>query len=155
MMAVAFAAGRDNASPAAEERSAAMSTDEARRTSVTDRRSISMLAQAAYYVATGMWPLVHLRSFEALTGPKPDRFVAESTGLLFVASGVALATAARRRHPGLAAQVLAVAVPAASTIATLRHRPRLRPVYLLDAAIQSALAVTTAAPVRRDSSRAR
>ena len=28
--------------------------------------------QGSYYLVTGLWPLVHLASFEAITGPKVD-----------------------------------------------------------------------------------
>ncbi len=33
------------------------------------------LAQAVLYVATGVWPLVHMRSFEAVTGRKRERWL--------------------------------------------------------------------------------
>jgi hypothetical protein len=38
--------------------------------------------QAAYYLATGLWPLVHLPSFEAVTGPKTDDWLVHMVGLL-------------------------------------------------------------------------
>lgn len=31
--------------------------------------------QAAYYIVTGPWPLLSLRSFEAVTGPKADEWL--------------------------------------------------------------------------------
>ena len=99
-----------------------------------------MLVQAGYYIVTGLWPLFHIRSFEALTGPKSDRFVVESTGLLFAATGATLVAAAADGGRASAARVLSALVAAASTLAALRHRPRLRVVYLADAAVQAALA---------------
>lgn len=99
-----------------------------------------MFAQAGYYIITGLWPLAHMRSFEALTGPKPDRFVVESTGLLFAATGATLVAAAADGGRDRVARVLSALVPAGATLAALRHRPRLRAVYLADAAVQAALA---------------
>ena len=37
-------------------------------------------AQAVYYILTGVWPLVHIRSFMAVTGPKTDLWLARTTG---------------------------------------------------------------------------
>ena len=48
------------------------------------------LAQGVFYVATGLWPIVHIRSFEAVTGPKHDRWLAQTTGGLIAAVGAAL-----------------------------------------------------------------
>lgn len=103
-----------------------------------------MTVQAAYYLITGLWPLAHLKSFEALTGPKPDRFVVESTGLLFVATGATLATAAVNPAPGRPVRVLSVLTPIVSTFVTLRHRPRVRAIYMVDAVAQCALATWVA-----------
>lgn len=100
--------------------------------------------QAAYYLITGLWPLAHLRSFEALTGPKPDRFVVESTGMLFVATGATLAGAAVVADHGRPIRVLSVLTPIVSTFVTLRHRRRVRAVYVADALAQCALATWVA-----------
>lgn len=109
---------------------------------------VPMLVQAAYYLLTGPWPLVHLRSFEAITGPKPDRFVVESAGALFTASGSALAVGALRGGRDLASRVLSALVPALSTFVVLRHRRSLRLVYLADAAAECGLAMWAAASWR-------
>lgn len=118
------------------------------RSARPDRR---MLVQAGYYLMTGIWPMVHLRSFEALTGPKPDRFVTEATGLLFAATGTTLAVAARQGSGDRPSRVLSAIVPIMSTFVTLRHRPALRLTYLADATAQCALAAWVAASHRRTS----
>ena len=124
--------------------------DTAAGTRVRGRNKINMpmLAQAAYYLITGMWPVLHFRSFEALTGPKPDRFTTESTGMLFVASGVALTVAATEGAPDRSSRALSAAVPLAAGLVTLRHRPQLRAVFLADAATQSVLALLSASASR-------
>jgi len=52
--------------------------------------------QAAYYILTGLWPLVHFSSFELVTGPKTDDWLVRMVGLLVVLIGVTLAVAVRR-----------------------------------------------------------
>jgi hypothetical protein len=44
--------------------------------------------QAAFYVGTGVWPLMHRRSFEWMTGPKTDFWLAQTVGLTVAASEV-------------------------------------------------------------------
>lgn len=101
---------------------------------------LALLAQGSYYVATGIWPLLHMRSFERVTGPKSDRSLVRTVGALVAAIGVTLLQAAlRRRVPaevqmlaGLAAAgFLAVEVPPAL-------RGRIAPIYLADAAFEAA-----------------
>ena len=53
------------------------------------RRGLAGL-QAAYYVGTGLWSLVHRRSFERVTGPKREYWLVRTVGALAVAIGAAL-----------------------------------------------------------------
>lgn len=94
---------------------------------------IIMLLQGIYYVATGLWPLVHLGSFEAITGPKVDRFTLRSTALLIVIVGALLMLASRKNNPdpGFTALGAATAVGLASVEAV--HVRKVRPVYRLEA----------------------
>jgi hypothetical protein len=46
------------------------------------------LAQGFYYLASGLWPILHLASFMAITGPKTDHWLVQSFGLLVAATGV-------------------------------------------------------------------
>ena len=54
-----------------------------------------LLAQAAYFVATGVWPLISPRSFQAVTGPKEEMWLVKTFGLLVTAVGVGIGSAAR------------------------------------------------------------
>jgi hypothetical protein len=36
--------------------------------------------QAGYYCLTGVWPLLHMASFEAVTGPKVDDWLVKMVG---------------------------------------------------------------------------
>src|SRR3712207_1603159 len=48
------------------------------------------IGQGLFYLITGVWPLVHMRSFEAITGPKTDRWLVQTAGLLISVIGAVL-----------------------------------------------------------------
>jgi len=97
--------------------------------------------QAVYYVATGLWPLFSLRTFELVTGPKTDDWLVHMVGLLAAAIGLALWGGARRRPP--AGEVVALAGLSAASFAGIdlvyALGGRISPVYLGDAAVELAL----------------
>ena len=100
--------------------------------------------QAAYYIGTGLWPLAHRRSFERLTGPKTDFWLAQTVGATVVAIGVGLAHAATSRRP-VARELRTVAIGSAVGLALVDlifvARRRIPPIYLADAAAEAALLV--------------
>jgi hypothetical protein len=102
---------------------------------------------AVYYAITGVWPIVHMRSFEAITGPKTDKWLVNTVGALALANGVALAFGARRET--IAPETIALAVCSATAFAAVDlvyvSRGTIRPVYLADAAIELALAAAIVA----------
>ena len=100
----------------------------------------ALRTQGVYYLVTGLWPIVHRRSFEALTGPKADVFVVETAGGLFAAIGVTILQGSRQHRPARAVHLLGVLTALGSVGAIARHAPRLRAVYLLDAALECVLA---------------
>lgn len=99
------------------------------------------LTQGIFYVATGLWPIVHLRSFEAVTGPKLDKWLARTLGGLIAAVGTTLIVGALERRPSRALRVLgigsALALGAADVVYAARRR--ISKVYLGDAAAEGAL----------------
>lgn len=46
------------------------------------------LAQGVYYLASGLWPVLHLASFMAVTGPKTDHWLVQSFGVVIAATGL-------------------------------------------------------------------
>jgi hypothetical protein len=96
-------------------------------------------AQGLYYVATGVRPIVHLRSFMAVTGPKRDTWLVQTFGVLVTAVGLALV---RGRDEAGVARALGFgsALGLAASEVVFVVKGRIRPVYLIDAAVELALA---------------
>ena len=53
------------------------------------RRRLSTL-HGGYYLVTGLWPLVSMRTFEFVTGRKTDRWLVRMVGLLAAVIGLAI-----------------------------------------------------------------
>jgi hypothetical protein len=106
-----------------------------------DRIRKALLAQGAYYVATGLAPFISRRAFEAVTGPKREWWLVETVGVLVTAVGGGLIGAAARDR--LTPELLAISAGCAGGLAAIDivyvARRRIAPTYLADAAIQIAL----------------
>ncbi|MBB4634832.1 hypothetical protein [Longimicrobium terrae] len=99
------------------------------------------VTQGAFYLATGLWPIVHLPSFEAVTGEKTDKWLVKTVGALIAAGGAAMMMAGLRRRVTPEIALLAAGSAAALTAVDVNYTARrvIPPVYLLDAAAESAL----------------
>lgn len=97
--------------------------------------------QAVYFLLTGVWPLVHVRSFMAVTGPKHDVWLVKTVGVIVGVIGLALGVAALRRDLG--PEVMTLAVGSASGLAAVDvvyvAKRVIAPIYLLDAAAEAVL----------------
>lgn len=93
------------------------------------------LVQALYYLVSGVWPLVGMRSFQALTGPKTDRWLVKTVGVLVTVIGAVLALAGARRRITPEIRLLAIGAGAGLAAIDIIYvaRRRIAPVYLLDA----------------------
>jgi hypothetical protein len=106
----------------------------------TDRKLLA--AQGAYFTATGVWPLIHMRSFEAVTGPKVDRWLVKTVGLCITCIGATLLAASRANRVTPEIRGLAASSALALTGIDVYYsaRRRISPVYLLDAAVEVGIA---------------
>jgi hypothetical protein len=99
------------------------------------------LVQGAYYAATGVWPLLHMRSFEAVTGPKADRWLVRTVGALVGVIGGALVSSGRSGR--LSPEIRGIAAGSAAALAAVDviyvAQRRIPPVYLLDAVAEVGL----------------
>ena len=93
------------------------------------------IGQGAFYVATGVWPIVSLRTFEAVTGPKADGWLVKTAGVLITAIGAGLTTAGLRGRVTPDMKLIAVGAAAGLTAIDVVYvaRRRIARVYLLDA----------------------
>jgi hypothetical protein len=99
------------------------------------------IGQGLYFAATGIWPLLHLRSFERVTGPKTDTWLVQTVGVLVGVIGGTLLSAAVRR--AITVETAGLAVGAAAGLgavdAVFATRGRISPIYLADAAVEATL----------------
>jgi hypothetical protein len=103
------------------------------------RRPAVSLAHGLFMAGAGMWPLIHLRSFEAVTGPKVDRWLVKSVGALLSAIGLSLMADGLRGDGSEAARVLGIGSAVALGGADIVYSARgvISPIYLLDAVAQA------------------
>lgn len=98
-----------------------------------------LIAQGTYFLVSGVWPLVWMDGFLAVTGPKNDLWLVRTVGLLAAVIGLVLVTAGLRRTYVAEVVVLAVTSALAFLVVDVVGWTEgvLRWTYLLDAAIQA------------------
>ena len=107
-------------------------------------RPLSAVAavQGLFYVVAGVWPLIDVDSFQAVTGPKADLWLVYTVGVLVAVVGCVLLSAS---HSGrVTAEVALLAVGSALALTGIDVvfvlRNVISQVYLLDAAAEVVLA---------------
>ena len=99
------------------------------------------IAQGAYYALTGLWSLLHIRSFQAITGPKTDLWLVKTVGVLVTVIGGTLVLGGARRR--CASELAALAAGSAAGLAGIDTvyvtKRRISPIYLLDAVVEVVL----------------
>lgn len=96
------------------------------------------LTQRPYYLVSGAWSVVHIDSFQRVTGRKADLWLVKTVGLLLVAigGGLILAGVGRGFVPGLV--FIAMASAAALLVIELVYvlKRVIGPIYLADALVE-------------------
>jgi hypothetical protein len=102
--------------------------------------------QGIYYLITGMWPLVSLSTFEAVTGPKTDDWLVQTVGVLAAVIGATLLVGSRRNLPNREIVTLSVlsalgfcAIDTVFVLLGVISR-----IYLVDAVVQIVVIVALA-----------
>jgi hypothetical protein len=92
-------------------------------------------------VLGGLWPLLHLGSFEAVFGPKTDRWLVKTVSGLLIVNGLTLL--GTRSSPESIAQARRLGIGTAAVLAMidLIYVPlgRISKMYLADAAVEIGL----------------
>jgi hypothetical protein len=125
-----------------------------KKTPPLERASLVWILQGVYYLITGVWALVGIRSFQKITGPKDDVWLVKTVGLLVTVTGGVLLSAGLRRET--APEIQALAVGSALSLGGVglwySLRGRISKVYLLDTVAEVVL-VTLWTLLRRDNGR--
>jgi len=99
--------------------------------------------QGLYYLATGIWPILHIDSFQAVTGAKTDLWLVRTVGLLIAVIGAAVFAA--RQRPALSPEMFILAGGSAMALGTIdvvyAAGGVISKIYLLDAPLEAALVV--------------
>lgn len=107
---------------------------------IMNARQIVAAVQSAVFVGTGIWPIVSPRSFQAVTGPKRDMWLAQTIGSLIAVVGGTLAVEARgRARPELAFLGASSAAALALCDVVFVSKRRISRVYLLDALLETGI----------------
>lgn len=101
----------------------------------SERKRVSLAwLQSVFYTTTGIWPLLDIDSFMAVTGPKVDVWLVRTVGALLAITGLALGFAAKRRR--VSAELIFIAAGQAAVLATIDmvyvSVGRISPIYLAD-----------------------
>jgi hypothetical protein len=95
-----------------------------------------------YYATTGIWLILSISSFQAVTGRKRDLWLVQTAGLLIASIGSVLMLAGYRR--GTSPEVRLLAVTSALSLAGIDvvyvSRRKIGLIYLADAAAELTLA---------------
>jgi hypothetical protein len=111
---------------------------------------VVLAIQGALYVLTGLWPLFHYPSFEAVTGPKVDVWLVHTVGLLLAVIGAVLLAGLRRRPLDLLLVALAIGTALSLGLIEVFYvaAGRISMIYLADAVLEFAFAIVLVAALR-------
>jgi hypothetical protein len=96
------------------------------------------LTQGAYYLVSGAWAVVHIDSFQKVTGRKTDLWLVKTVGLLLAAigGGLILAGVSRQFAPGLVFIAMASAVALLAIELVYVSKRVISAIYLADAVVE-------------------
>jgi len=99
--------------------------------------------QGIYCIVIGVWPLLQLSSFLAVTGPKHDLWLVQTMGALIAVVGVAMCVAGMRLFVTAEGCVLAAGSACVLMVADVVFSAEgvISPVYLLDGVLECAFVI--------------
>ncbi len=96
------------------------------------------LLQGLYFLLGGLWPLISMSSFLAVTGPKADLWLVKTVSLLLMTIGLTLIIAWGSKRESI--EIVLLAAGSAASLAAIdiiyAVKGRISSVYLLDAAVE-------------------
>jgi uncharacterized membrane protein len=114
------------------------------------------MAQGIFYVGTGVWPLVSLKTFMMVTGPKVDGWLVKTVGALVTAVGAGLYCAGKKNRVSPEIALVGAGSALAFTAVDVNYvaKRRIAKVYLLDALVEAGLLAAWGALALRRARRA-
>ena len=97
-----------------------------------------LIVQSIYYLLTGLWPLLHIRSFMELTGYKTDTWLVKTVAVLTISMSLTFMTDLLSKEFSTAIAVLSVTSSLGFLLIDSHYALSevISPVYLADAAVQ-------------------
>src|SRR5919108_2404449 len=93
------------------------------------------LVQGIYFFVTGVWPLLSMKSFLRITGPKTDLWLVKTVGIILAVIGAVLINA--QVNAEINTSIIALAIGSALGLAVLEFvyvaKQVISPIYLGDA----------------------
>ena len=99
------------------------------------------LVQGIYFVITGIWPILSMKTFFMITGPKKDLWLVKTVGLILAVIGIVLLYA--QRTAGVNTPIVLLATGSALGLALVEivyvTKRVISPIYLADAFVELVL----------------
>jgi hypothetical protein len=96
------------------------------------------LVQGIYFFVFGIWPLLHMKSFLMVTGPKTDLWLVKTVGLILAVIGIALMLAWVNAE--INTSIITLAIGSALSLALVEFvyvaKRVISPVYIGDAILE-------------------
>ncbi|MBK6264060.1 hypothetical protein JKA74_03340 [Marivirga sp. S37H4] len=112
-----------------------------------------VLVQGLYYFFTGIWPILHIESFVAVSGPKQDIWLVKTVGVLITVIGATMLVHyfSRRKKPFKEIAFMAIASAMGFILIDTYYAlvDRIWDVYLLDAVAQLILLISWLILIRK------
>jgi hypothetical protein len=100
-----------------------------------------LFIQGLFYVITGLWPLFSMRTFEKITGPKTDKWMVKTFGLVLSVDGF-IFLGSSFLQPSVSTVILSIGTALVLLSVDLRYTIKkiISKVYLVDAVAEAAFA---------------
>lgn len=103
-----------------------------------------LIFQGVYYFVTALWPLIHINSFEEVTGKKRNHWLVYTVGSLLLVSSVVFLYSGVKNAPVPVETIIlsvgnALALTVIDIVFVFLHK--IRKIYLLDASMEILLII--------------
>lgn len=97
-----------------------------------------VLVQGIYFLASGIWPILHMESFLRVTGPKTDLWLVKTVGILLAVIGAVLILAQVNAEVNTSMIVLAIGSALSLALVEFVYVTKkvISPIYLGDAFVE-------------------